>query len=105
MELPGGLASDANAALRTQLGEVKVIHHNPTRYIASDSDPGTFGAAVRRRAHVISLEYERNARRLDTQYGTTPVGAVGPCLLRLRTFGRVAAFVFGASGEASEDFE
>ena len=50
MELPAGLASDADAALRTQLGEVKVIHHNPTRYIASDSDPGNFGAAVRRRA-------------------------------------------------------
>ena len=66
---------------------------------------GVFGAAVQRRAGTLAAEYERGARKLDTEYGTTPPGADGPCLQRLRGFGDIAAFVLGASGEVSKDFE
>ena len=37
-DLPPGLGSD-HGACRTQLGEVKFIHHCPSRYRNSDLDP------------------------------------------------------------------
>ena len=101
--LTPGTATDA--ASRTQLGEVKTIHHCRSRYSDGDVDTGVFGAAVQRRAGTLAAEYERGARKLDTEYGTTPPGADGPCLQRLRGFGDIAAFVLGASGEVSKDFE
>ena len=44
-------------------------------------------------------------RKLDTEFGTTPDGTMGPCLRQLLAFGAIVAFVFGASGEVSDDFE
>ena len=105
MDLPPGLGTATDAASRTQLGEVKTIHHCRSRYSDGDVDTGVFGAAVQRRAGTLAAEYERGARKLDTEYGTTPPGADGPCLQRLRGFGDIAAFVLGASGEVSKDFE
>ena len=105
MELPPDLGGDATAPPRKQLGEVKTIHHCPTHDVASNNNPGIFGAAVKRRAEKIAREYKDKARRLDTEFGLTPDGADGPCLSRLLTFGAIAAFVFGAAGEVSRDFD
>jgi len=105
MHLAPDLGIDPDAQARRQLGEVKIIHHCPTRYKDCDSAPGVFGAAVARRARKIPSEYNAAMRKLDSEFGMTPDGRTGPCLRQLLAFGHIVAFAFGASGEVSEDFE
>ena len=90
---------------RAQLGEVKTIQACASRYIVTDSNGSGFGKAVERRAGAIQREYQKKAHDLDTLHGGVPGGVDGPCFVQLMSFGIIAAFVFGAYGEASLDVE
>jgi len=105
MQLAPDLGVDPDAPTRKQLGEVKVIHHCPSRYRANDNAPGVFGKAVARRAGLIPEEYQKSMRKVDTEFGATAAGDMGPCLRQLLAFGAIAAFAFGGAGEASPDLE
>ena len=105
MQLAPDLGVDPDAPTRKQLGEVKVIHHCPSRYRANDNAPGVFGKAVARRAGLIPEEYQKSMRKVDTEFGATAAGDMGPCLRQLLAFGAIAAFAFRGAGEASPDLE
>ena len=106
LDLPPDLGTaDGASVTRPQLGEIKFIHHCPSRYRASDTAPGKFGEAVKRRADLLQGEYEAHARELDETFGGHAAGQRGPCLARLLSFGLLIGIVFGAFHEASPDFE
>jgi hypothetical protein len=63
-----------------------------------------FGVVADRRQRDVNTEYFNNARKLDRQQHSTPVGTKGPHeQVILNSGGRVLGFVSGAFGEASSD--
>ena len=87
--------------MRLFLAELKGISSNESRY---PRNPRPAARAVDRRAAGLTAEYERKARKCDTNYSGTQAGNVGPVLARLQSFGEVTGYCFGKWGEVSKTF-
>ena len=82
------------------MAELKGISSNESRY---PRNPRPAARAVDRRAAGLTAEYERKARKCDTNYCGTEFGDVGPVIARLHSFGDVTVYCFGKWGEVSKD--
>ena len=88
------------AGEETFLAELKGISSNKSRY---PRNPRPATRAVDRRAAGLTAEYERKARKCDTEYCGTVPGQVGPVLAKLQSYGEVTGFCFGKWGEVSKE--
>ena len=82
------------------MAELKSVSSNKSRY---PRNPRPATRAVDRRAAGLTVEYERKARKCDTEYCGTVPGQVGPVLAKLQSFGEVTGFCFGKWGEVSKE--
>lgn len=83
------------------LAELKTIRCCPSRYPNSGRRRGDV-RAVDRRASTLAAEYAKHAAQVDTEFGNTTEGEIGPVAERLRNYD-LRGFVYGAFGEASAD--
>jgi hypothetical protein len=87
------------------LGELKRINYCQSWYMLAGPQSIYLrrAMAVNKRAALLQSERERDARKLDEVYGTTPANQTGPCLNRFRMHGKLQGFVVGHWGEWSKD--
>ena len=76
--------TSSSQAGETFLAELKGISNNKSRY---PRNPRPATRAADRRVAGPTAEYERKARKCDTEYCGTVSGQVGPVLAKLQFFG------------------